>query len=93
MMGKRHQTFSVELHPENMSQEDWDKFNALMYKVQDGYQEEIDNIQEEHQISSACAAAVWYLRSRSRWTEEKEQQLINMDRRGEPIPNVGAGEF
>jgi len=34
------------------------------------------------------ALDVWYLRTRSRWTLELEDELIHMDQAGEPAPNM-----
>lgn len=46
-------------------------------------------------VSEETAAAIVYLRGRSRWTEAKEQELIDRDHAGNPIdPNtVLSGEF
>lgn len=52
-------------------------------------------IQAEFGVSNNTASAILYLRSRSRWTDEKERELINRDLNGYPIPlgKVLSGEF
>jgi len=46
-------------------------------------------------VSDQTASAIVYLRSRSRWTEEKEMELVRRDLAGDPIPlgTVLSGEF
>lgn len=36
---------------------------------------------------------IYYLRTRSRWTQEKEDYLIQLAKEGKPFPNIMAGEF
>ena len=36
-------------------------------------------------VSENCAMNIFYLRSHSRWTQEKENKLINDDQNGESI--------
>lgn len=52
-------------------------------------------LQENLEVSEETASAIQYLRSRSRWTPEKELELIVRDRQGDPIPlgYVLSGEF
>lgn len=38
-------------------------------------------------VSEACACDIQYLRTRSRWTEELEDELIELHRNGE-APNI-----
>ena len=78
-------SFSVEIpfnDPEAMEQ-----FQEMMDSVHDSYGEEIENIRTTLGLSDACAMDVFYLRSRSRWTQELEDQLIALHRAGNP-PNI-----
>lgn len=52
-------------------------------------------IQDKYEVSSQTASAILYLRSRSRWTQEKEQELVDRDHAGNPISLgvVLSGEF
>jgi len=38
--------------------------------------------------SESCAADVVYFRTRSRWNQADEDELIRRDRAGEPAPNM-----
>ena len=42
---------------------------------------------QELGVSERCAADVFYLRTRSRWTEELEKELILLHKNGNP-PNM-----
>lgn len=86
-------TFSIELNPAEMDDAGWERFNNLMAEIQDGMVKYQHEIAEELNISEACAEYVQYLRTRSRWTQEKEDQPIKMDQAGETLPNVLAGDF
>ena len=65
----------------------------LMDTLHDSYEASASALAEELQISQRCANFVLYLRGRSRWTQEKEDELIRLDKAGEPLPNVLSGEF
>lgn len=39
-------------------------------------------------VSFGCALDIIYLRSRSRWTQEKENYLIYCDKNNIPSPNI-----
>ena len=56
-----------------------DYYNAL--------QEHLNSLAEELQCSVVCAGDVWYLRSRSRWSQELENELIRLYNAGTP-PNI-----
>lgn len=60
-------------------------------KVQDDYYNEMEqhlkSLAEELGCSSVCAGDVWYLRQRSRWTQELENELIRLYKEGTP-PNI-----
>lgn len=86
-------TFSIELIPAEMNDGDWDELNNLMADIQDANVKYWQELSKELNISYQCAMYVCYLRGRSRWTQEKENQLIKMDQAGETLPNVLAGDF
>lgn len=79
-------TFVVEIpvgDPEAMQ-----VFNDFMDQVNQSNVNEIHRIEEELRVTEQYAAAIWYLRTRSRHTPELEQQLINMCNEGIPAPNM-----
>lgn len=45
-------------------------------------QEYFNNLAQELNYSITCAMNVWYLRQRSRWTQDIENQLIELDNQG-----------
>jgi len=45
-------------------------------------QEYFNNLAQELNCSITCAMNVWYLRQRSRWTQDIENQLIELDNQG-----------
>lgn len=60
-------------------------------QIQDNYYNELESylqsLAEELGVSSACAGDVWYLRQRSRWSQELENELIRLYNEGTP-PNI-----
>jgi hypothetical protein len=60
-------------------------------KVQNDYYNEMEeyfkSLAEELGCSVGCAGDVWYLRQRSRWTQELENELIRLHKEGTP-PNI-----
>jgi hypothetical protein len=60
-------------------------------KVQDDYYNEMEShlqsLADELGCSVDCAASVWYLRQRSRWTQELEDELPRLYDIGSP-PNI-----
>lgn len=60
-------------------------------QIQDDYYNELESylksLSEELNCSYACAGDVWYLRQRSRWTQELEDELIRLYKEGTP-PNI-----
>lgn len=60
-------------------------------QIQDDYynelQEYLESLAGELQCSVACAGDVWYLRQRSRWTQELENELIALYNADTP-PNI-----
>jgi len=64
------------------------QLNEMMNDVQEGYNQQIKTIEKELNISDEYAGAIWYLRTRSRWTQELEDKLVLMARTGESCPNM-----
>ena len=60
-------------------------------KVQDDYYNEMEQyfqkLADELDCTVACARDVWYLRQRSRWTQELEDELLRLYDIGQP-PNI-----
>lgn len=62
--------------------------NNLLDKQQDAWEAAIETIANTHNISNEFAGCVWYLRTRSRWSQEYEDRLIAMAHAGEAAPNM-----
>lgn len=75
--------------------EDDEAFNRALDEAQDRMIEAEKLIQNQFSVSEETASAIFYLRTRSRWTPEKEIELIERDHTGRPIPlgQVLSGEF
>lgn len=62
-----------------------------MSDAQENYYNELqgylESLAKELKCSVACAGDVWYLRQRSRWTQELEDELIGLYKAG-TLPNV-----
>ena len=60
-------------------------------KVQDDYYNEMEQyfqkLADKLDCTVACATDVWYLRQRSRWTQELEDELLSLYDIGQP-PNI-----
>ena len=69
-------TFSVEI-PLN-DEFAMKKFQNAMDSLADKTTAYINNLAKDLNISISCASDVWYLRTRSRWSEENEQELIRL---------------
>jgi lysophospholipase L1-like esterase len=87
----KHENFIVEI-PVND-----EKAMEEFQKAMDDYHDEMNRqiSEEAHRLGIAFLdmSTIWYLRSRSRWTQEKEDHLIKLAQDGKPLPNVLAGEF
>jgi hypothetical protein len=68
-------------------------FTEVMDMWQDAMDNERNSLVKELGVSTQCAGYVQYLRTRSRWTQEKEDQLIELDKKGQELPNVLSGAF
>lgn len=86
------EVFSVSI-PGNLSDEQLESLNAFFDAQRDAYNDEVDTVQTVlsalygTRITLACANDVVYLRSRSRWTEHLEAELIKLHIAGNP-PNI-----
>lgn len=80
------QTFAVEV-PVHDS-EAMDEFQKAMDAHAEAVNKYIDEIAQKLEVSDSCAMDIYYLRSRSRWTQEAEDELIRRDQAGEPRPNI-----
>lgn len=49
--------------------------------------QEFETLSKELNCSVSCAMDVWYLRTRSRWTQQLEEQLIQLHKEGKK-PNM-----
>lgn len=67
----------------------------LLNELQERRIDAEEKIREEFGVSHETASAIFYLRTRSRWTQGKELELINRDRAGEPVSlgTVLSGDF
>lgn len=79
---------TIELNPKEMTEKDWDKFQTAMDEMNNAMMQEISDLAKELNVSEGCATNIWYLRTRSRWTQESEDYLIELERQGKPVPNM-----
>lgn len=58
-------------------------------------EKEEERAAQDYGVSKQTASAICYLRTRSRWTREKEQELVDRDKAGNPISlnTVLSGDF
>lgn len=64
-----------------------DEFQQFMDGYHDCMLKYIDGVAKQLNVSSSCANDIVYLRSRSRWTQELEDELIKLHKEGNP-PNI-----
>jgi len=69
------------------------KFQEIMDEHADAMVKHIDDEAKRLKISWNDMADIAYLRTRGRWTQEKEDHLISLARQGKELPNVLAGDF
>lgn len=74
---------------------DEEVFNKALDEAQEYMIKAEKLIQNQFNVSEETASAIFYLRGRSRWTPDKEIELIERDHTGNPIPlgQVLSGEF
>ena len=70
-----------------------EKFQQVMDTLADASNEHAAKEAAQLNISSHDMESIQYLRTRSRWTQEKEDHLIRLAKAGEKLPNVLSGEF
>ena len=72
-----------------------EEFEQMLNDSHEYMVEREKEIKKKFGVSENTASAILYLRSRSRWTLEKEAELIKRDKAGNPISlgAVLAGEF
>ena len=68
--------------------DNWKEFQKLMDDLHNTLIEKAKAIAKKYKVSELCAANIQYLRTRSRWTPELEQQLIKIDKAGKEQPNI-----
>lgn len=85
-------TISIHANDET-TEEEWDQINAVLSQVQDEAVVYIKSEAERLGIDERYMSDIFYLRSRSRWTQEKEDYLISLAREGKPFPDILSGEF
>jgi len=80
--------FSVSLSGEQLNDPMAMKaLECFLSDCQEAQSREVYRIAEELDVSESCAIDIAYLRMRSRWTEELEDELIALHRAGTP-PNI-----
>lgn len=84
-MHPKTQVFSAEIPVGN--EEAMKEFNEMMDALYDATMASIKQLALELDVSEKCASDVYYLRTRSRWTEELEKELIALHKKGTP-PNI-----
>ena len=78
--------FSLELpDPNNMTKEQADALNEFMDAIFASYEAETKNIANSLGVSEKCASDIFYLRTRSRWTQELEAELIQFHKNNVPV--------
>lgn len=81
-------TFSISLSEEDLKNpEKMDAFQEAMNASMDAMSEYTDSLAQKLGVTDGCALDIVYLRSRSRWTQRMEDELIRLHKAGTP-PNV-----
>ena len=86
MSHPEYETFCVEIPTSNSK--NMEEFQKAMNDYHDEMEQHIKGLAKKFGVSEDCAANVYYLRTRSRWTQAAENELIRMDKAGEPSPNI-----
>ena len=85
-MSNKMQSFSVQI-PVNDSKA-MDEFQKIMDKIHDETVDHIQKLADKLGVSWEWASDIWYLRTRSRWTQELEGKLIQMAKSNQPHVNI-----
>ena len=62
--------------------EKMEEFNKVMVKYQDAVVEHVTKLAKELGVREGTAQNIWYLRSRSRWSQNLEDRIIKADQAG-----------
>ena len=65
-----------------------EEFQEFMNDIQDAYILETLFLAKKLGVSDSCAMNIQYLRTRSRWTQDLEEELIRMDKEEGRQPNM-----
>lgn len=76
-------TFTVSVDPNTI---DWEEFNDTMNEYHSKIIEQTKKEAEKLGVKLDTAYDIIYLRGRSRWTQEKEDYLISLDKAGKELP-------
>ena len=79
------ESFSIEIPVGDM--EKMKEFQEVMDQVHDTMCASARKIADELNVSEICSLDILYLRSRSRWSQELEEELIRLHQEGNP-PNL-----
>ena len=88
---EKHRVTEFFINGEKMGSEE--EFASVIQKMDEEAAERTAELRDGLRCSQECAEKISYLRSRSRWTLEKELHLLQLDSAGEPLPDVYSGEF
>ena len=89
-MHENYDVVKMEIPGSDAPQEQKDAFNKVMDASQEAMLEDQKNIAKLLNVTLYTAGLIQYLRTWSRWTEEKEAELVRLDQAGETMPNVFA---
>lgn len=70
-----------------------DQLNEAMDALDEARRLEVARIRDELDVSVEAADSIFYLRTRSRWSEDKEAMIVAAYRRGVELPDVYSGEL
>ena len=80
--------YVISLDQEDLeNKETMDRFQELMNEQAEATNKYIEDTAKKLNISESCAMDVVYLRTRARWTQKLEDELIRLHKEGNP-PNV-----
>jgi len=68
--------FSIEIHPDEMTEEGWKEFNSVMNKINDEFVVYSEGVAKELNVPVGLALDIVYLRGRSRWSQELEDRVL-----------------
>lgn len=72
---------------DNPTKEEINNFQNILNVGADMTNNEISGIAKINNVSESCAADIYYLRTRSRWSKALEEELITLHKAGTP-PNM-----